>query len=80
MGRVKFRYSVAGFSALRRGSEARAAVTAAARVIAARAGEGFDVEERVGGSRARAYVKPTTPEARQAAADHALERAAGGGV
>ncbi|WP_115728249.1 hypothetical protein [Actinomyces culturomici] len=74
-GHIKFTRSSKGFKAMLRSPEAQKLVNEAAAKVAARAGDGFDVEPRTL-SRTRAYVKPTTKEARAAAARHALEFAA----
>lgn len=79
MGGITFQRSPGGFQRMLASAEAAQATQAAAEIVAARAGEGFETGGRTG-TRARAWVRAATYRARRAAADHALERAVGGGL
>lgn len=72
--RIVFHY--AAFNALRKSAEVRADLRRRAEAIAEAAGEGFEVNERFGKSRARASVRAETFEARKAEAQDKVLTAA----
>lgn len=76
---VKFKLNKSGVNALLRSPQAQAAVSAAADQLAARAGEGFGVENRTT-SRARAYVRPVSAAGeKRNRKERILERLSAGG-
>lgn len=79
-GAVTYQYTKRQYRDLRTSPQARQLIEKAAKVIAARAGEGFEPGSPTGKSRARRVVLTATPGARaRQASDHVLERAVGMG-
>lgn len=68
---VRVKLNIPGFRDLRRSTGVASHLRAEAEKIAARAGDGYEVDESQGKTRARASVRTATPEA---VLDEALNR------
>lgn len=74
--RMRLEFNYPGFDQLRKSDPVRAELRRRANLIAAEAGEGFEVTEHVGPHRARASVRAATWDAKRAeATDKVLTRA-----
>lgn len=63
MSKVKFKLNRLGVGQLLKSPEMQRMLSAKASEISGRAGDGFEAETYIGRDRARATVKPGTPEA-----------------
>lgn len=74
--KVRLEMNSAGFRALLRSQAFLEDVERRAQAIARQAGDGFEVDARIGANRARASVRTATPEARRAEAEDKVLTAA----
>jgi hypothetical protein len=78
---VTVKLNSAGIAAFLKGPDVQQAMRTTAERVAARAGDGFRADTRVGKDRARGYVLADSAAARRRQArEHVLERSVGGGL